>query len=326
MSGDTVLYAKWSPEPVYTVPEITTTSLPDGRVGTPYSQSFAANYGTPIAWSITSGSLPGGLTLDPDTGAIIGTPSDAGTFSFIVRAVNSQGDDTQALSITVNEAPSGDDASDTRPSASPYVQERYIVDNGDRVTIDLTKCSSMLSAGQLDMLISLNQDEPVVLSGDGYTITFPAGSLGSTGAGSSYDLGIEFNTGSNYGVIRSLTGGDFVLMLEFNHSGPLPGEAQICIYVGTQYAGQTLLYQYFNPSTGHLEFLQDVVVDADGYVIVRQSHCSEYVLSVGVAVLDYIPKTGDGSSGLAWFLLCGLSTIGMATLSVLDKRKRPYKW
>ncbi|MEL7604276.1 MAG: leucine-rich repeat protein, partial [Bacillota bacterium] len=57
VSGDTVLYAKWSSEPVYTVPEITTTSLPDGRMGAPYSQALAANYGAPITWSITSGCL-----------------------------------------------------------------------------------------------------------------------------------------------------------------------------------------------------------------------------------------------------------------------------
>ncbi len=56
-------------------PKITTAKLPDGAAGVPYSQSLQAIGGTaPLTWSV-SPNLPGGLNLDPATGAIAGTPS-----------------------------------------------------------------------------------------------------------------------------------------------------------------------------------------------------------------------------------------------------------
>lgn len=53
---------------------ISTTALPSGSVSASYSSTLAATGGvTPYTWSIASGSLPSGLTLNPATGAITGT-------------------------------------------------------------------------------------------------------------------------------------------------------------------------------------------------------------------------------------------------------------
>jgi hypothetical protein len=55
---------------------ITTTSLPNGQVGTAYSSSLATTGGTaPYTWTVFSGTLPAGLTLNAGTGAITGTPT-----------------------------------------------------------------------------------------------------------------------------------------------------------------------------------------------------------------------------------------------------------
>jgi subtilisin family serine protease len=88
-------------------PSITTTSLPGGVVGQPYSQTLAATGGaTPFTWSLDSGSFPAGLTLNPSTGAITGTPTAAGTSSFTAKVTDSaMQSDTQALSIAVVVAP-----------------------------------------------------------------------------------------------------------------------------------------------------------------------------------------------------------------------------
>ena len=103
VSADTKLYAIWEPIPV-TKPAITTTTLPDGKVGEAYSQTLAATGTDPIAWGIEAGTLPDGLTLVGDT--IKGTPSKAGDFKFTVKAANGGGSDTKELTIKIADADS----------------------------------------------------------------------------------------------------------------------------------------------------------------------------------------------------------------------------
>ncbi len=76
----------------YGPPTLTMTPAPTtftgGTVGRSYNLIFAASGGTsPYSYSISAGSLPPGLTLLA-TGAVRGTPTAAGTFSFSVRATD----------------------------------------------------------------------------------------------------------------------------------------------------------------------------------------------------------------------------------------------
>jgi len=84
---------------------VTTSSLPGGIVGQAYSQSVAATGGkTPYTWSVSSGTLPSGLTLNASTGAVSGTPTAAGTSNFTVKATDSGNPArtaTKALSIVI---------------------------------------------------------------------------------------------------------------------------------------------------------------------------------------------------------------------------------
>ena len=69
---------------------ITTSSLPTASVGAAYSAVVGAIGGVqPYTFSITAGSLPGGLTLNKSTGVISGTPTQAGTSNFTVRVQDS---------------------------------------------------------------------------------------------------------------------------------------------------------------------------------------------------------------------------------------------
>ena len=83
-------------------PTITTTeSLPDGEVGTVYSQTLTATGDPTITWNVTSGTLPAGLTLDTNTGTISGTPTTANTYSFTVTATNASGSDSKEYTIQI---------------------------------------------------------------------------------------------------------------------------------------------------------------------------------------------------------------------------------
>ena len=98
----TTLTARFVPD-TYTV-IVTTDTLPDGKTGKAYSHTLTAISTAPITWSIDEGVLPAGLNLNEKTGEISGIPTAAGTATFTVKAENSEGSDTRALSITVNNA------------------------------------------------------------------------------------------------------------------------------------------------------------------------------------------------------------------------------
>ena len=102
VSGNTTLTVNAAPVPL----SITTSSLPAGIQGVIYpTTALTAIGGNPpyTAWSISSGALPAGLSLT-SAGAITGTPTTAGTFSFTVQVTDSSspsGTSTKALSMTV---------------------------------------------------------------------------------------------------------------------------------------------------------------------------------------------------------------------------------
>lgn len=94
---------------IYEKPAITTASLLNGSRGARYSQTLKASGTTPITWRVANGSLPAGLTLST-VGAITGTPTTAGKFTFTVEAENTLLNykyiDTKEYTIEIWQAPS----------------------------------------------------------------------------------------------------------------------------------------------------------------------------------------------------------------------------
>ena len=75
---------------------ITTTSVPNGTVGTAYSAVVQASGGcTPYKWALASGSVPAGVSLKAATNttslSLVGTPTTAATYSFAVKVTGCGG-------------------------------------------------------------------------------------------------------------------------------------------------------------------------------------------------------------------------------------------
>lgn len=84
-------------------PVITTPTLPDGLVDQGYTATVATTGAGPITLAVTAGELPPGLTLDPNTGLVSGTPTTAGSYTFTVTASNQYGTDTQEYTIVIRD-------------------------------------------------------------------------------------------------------------------------------------------------------------------------------------------------------------------------------
>ncbi len=100
-SGQFAIYPAGSPFEIWlnstgvtasAAPRILTGGLPGGTAGRAYSQAIAATGGTgTLTYSVSAFALPPGLSLDPATGIISGTPTQAGTFSFTITATDTVG-------------------------------------------------------------------------------------------------------------------------------------------------------------------------------------------------------------------------------------------
>ena len=94
-------------------------------------------------------------------------------------------------------------------------------------------------------------------------------------------------------LLRAVNKNIFIEQIKYNYSGQLPAEAQIRIFVGTRYAGKTLYYSRLFDN-GTILNIDAGVVDSEGYLTVKQNHCSTYLITT--EKLADTAATGNGGT------------------------------
>ncbi|MDF9714679.1 PD40 domain-containing protein [Nocardioides sp. ChNu-153] len=103
--------------PATETPRIATTSLPAGRVGSPYDATLALAAPRPGSWSATG--LPAGLALQAAYGRITGTPATEGTTDVAVTFTADDGTTASATLPLAVAAPAPDPGTDPGTGPAP---------------------------------------------------------------------------------------------------------------------------------------------------------------------------------------------------------------
>jgi hypothetical protein len=127
-------------------------TLSNGTVGTPYSQSIVLTGGTaPFQWSIYNGSVPtgwemggavpDGLTLDPGTGIISGTPTAAGTWYFEATAADANGQNAVDGLLSIQIGPGVSSAGNPVPFLNQPLAPAAVSPGGPGFTLNVSGTS-----------------------------------------------------------------------------------------------------------------------------------------------------------------------------------------
>lgn len=107
-------------------------------VGLSYTLPSSARSGDVLTYSVTSGTLPAGLTLDPATGTVSGTPTQAETQTFSIGATLTRGGGSYtlapyAVTLGIGAAPVDSHAEGgwfAEPAGDPYAYRGVMLDDG----------------------------------------------------------------------------------------------------------------------------------------------------------------------------------------------------
>jgi hypothetical protein len=185
----------------------TAPTLPNGTVGTAYNQTLALAGGTGMfTWSVSTGTLPAGITLNASAGSLSGSPSAPGTFTFTVSVTGGGQSATKSLTITVG-VPAAPPATITGlpATATPATQPPLGITIPNAYPLDIT--------GQVTLTFAPDPPSP-----DGQEVVFTTG-------GRTVNFTVPANTtqavfsGATPGVQTGTVSGTITLTLKLTAAG-----------------------------------------------------------------------------------------------------------
>ena len=140
--------------------DITTTSLPNGTVGTAYSAVITASGGcTPYKWTIAPGALPAGVTAKVSSTTttldLVGTPTSAATDSFAVEVTGCGGHVSEvSYKVVIQAAANHVVALSWTASTSSDVAGYNVYRGPDGATWEKINASLLASTGYSDSTVA----------------------------------------------------------------------------------------------------------------------------------------------------------------------------
>lgn len=176
-----------------------------------------------------------------------------------------------------------------------FTPKQVVVDG----VVDITDGNTTISNNGFQQILTENQTKDIVIkSNDELSFTFGKGTMSAVDNVSNYDFGVKIE--KDFSALSTLPSevnkNIFIEQIKYNYSGQLPAEAQIRIFVGTQYAGKTLYYSRLYDN-GTILNIDAGVVDAEGYLTVKQSHCSSYLITTEKLADTATIENGGTNSG-----------------------------
>ena len=199
----------YSLTPVCPVITIAPASLPVPLIHNVYSQAMTPSVGSaPFVFTIASGALPTGLTLDSSTGVISGTPTTSATATFTIRATDFYGCIATSASYSLTPAPSID-FGDLSTLASASSTRDTTLKMGALVDYEYSQASNATATG-----------DDTTGSDDEDGVTLPTGLIqGQTG------LSATVNVTNTSGAETYLNG-----WIDFNNNGVLTDAGEQIVF------------------------------------------------------------------------------------------------